>query len=302
ARKSFRREPPNHSLPRRNPTAKAANPTPSTIPPAGRLLGPPRGRPPLGRRDLQGRAPRRAPQGLLRLQHPHVAGSTFSANSLGRLAGRRERKSRSSLPGWEPTASPFQKHAGGEVGSGDRGVLLCLQGRGETRTAGEEPKKEEEGAGGPNTDLSVEFGKSTGTHAKVASPPSTTKRTRTRRLPPSRRSGGFWDHPEDGHRPGDATFKGARHVRRGPRGRAVRAPGPRGRVLQGAPGPGARRAAPGRRAPQEPERWVATPILCSYTHTLQLLNSERWAAAPCPAPSRQRRQRSSCQVLAALSV
>jgi hypothetical protein len=85
------------------------------------------------------------------------------------------------------------------VGPGDRRVLLCLQGRGEARTAGEEPKKEEEGAGGPNTDLSVEFGKSTGTHAKVASPPSTTKRTRTRRLPPSRPPGGFWDHPEDVH-------------------------------------------------------------------------------------------------------
>jgi hypothetical protein len=110
------------------------------------------------------------------------------------------------------------------VGPGDRGVLLCLQGRGEARTAGEEPKKEEEGVGGPNTDLSVEFGKSTGTHANVASPPSTTKRTRTRRLPPSRQPGGFWDHPEDGHRSGDATFKGARHVRRGP------AAGPFGRL------------------------------------------------------------------------
>jgi hypothetical protein len=35
----------------------------------------------------------------------------------------------------------------------------------------------------------------------------------------------------------------ARHVRRGPHGRTLRAPGPRGRVLQGAPGPGARRGA-----------------------------------------------------------
>ncbi|PAN35690.1 hypothetical protein PAHAL_6G227000 [Panicum hallii] len=39
---------------------------------AGRLLGPRRGRPPAGRRGAQGRAPRCAPQGLLRLQHHGV--------------------------------------------------------------------------------------------------------------------------------------------------------------------------------------------------------------------------------------
>jgi hypothetical protein len=55
------------------------------------------------------------------VEHPHVAAPTLSANPLGRLAGWRERKSRSSLAGWEPAASPFQRHAGGEVGPGPAG-------------------------------------------------------------------------------------------------------------------------------------------------------------------------------------
>jgi len=90
------------------------------------------------------------------VEHPHLAAPTLSANPLGRRGGRRERKSRWSRAGWEPEASPCRRLAGGEVGPGrSRGSFVS----GEVEKRARLGKKEDEGAGGPNTDLvQVEFG------------------------------------------------------------------------------------------------------------------------------------------------